>query len=140
MAHYVKNKDLYANLKEYFELKDSKDELKTKSKKPTAKAVRRQKELYDTLFISFTLIAKNYLNRNNLSGYSHDWKEDMISQATIVCIEKMHKFDFQYDNPFAYFTTVCTNYFKSFLKDNKRHAHTHIAVDFYSAMGGTIRE
>mgnify|MGYP000076395661 CR=1 FL=1 len=123
---YVKNKDLYNNIKEYNSLLDTTDLM----------LQLRKKKLFESIFCSMRLIATNYLNRGNLRNYSKMWKEDMIGDASLICMEKLYKFDTKYENPFAYFTSVCVNSFKTYLKVNNRYADLNVSVDFYSNLGG----
>lgn len=68
-------------------------------------------------------IAINYSNRGNFAGYT--WKEDMISDAIVICFSYMHNFDPKKQkrpNPFSYFTTVIHNAFINYIKKQKKHS------------------
>lgn len=71
----------------------------------------------------FYAIAKNRATAPDFSGYSY--KEDMISDATMVCILRVHSFNAEKsNNAFAYYTTVIFNAFIHFIKLEKREVTT----------------
>ena len=68
-------------------------------------------------------IAINYSNRGNFASYT--WKEDMVSDAVLVCFKYMHNFDpdkQKKPNPFSYFTTIIHNAFINYIRKQKKHS------------------
>lgn len=72
------------------------------------KRCQEKGEISDDLARMFTAIATKLSNRN-IYKYPED-KEDCISKAVMDCVNYWKGFNTEKgDNPFAYFTTVCTN-------------------------------
>ena len=53
----------------------------------------------------FIALANKLGSRYNFSGYT--FRDEMVSNAILACCAKIRKFDSQYSNGFAYFTSVC---------------------------------
>jgi DNA-directed RNA polymerase specialized sigma subunit len=72
------------------------------------------------------LMVHKYSNKGNWRYYT--WLEDMRSHAVMTLCEKWAKFDEskagEYPNPFAYFTSIISNAFKSYKieEDKQRNA------------------
>ena len=99
--YYIRNKDLLPEIVKY---KDS-------------------GEIGEKLAIMIQQIAINYSNRGNFAGYT--WREDMVSEAILICFKYMHNFDPKKQknpNPFSYFTTVIHNAFINYIKKQKKHS------------------
>ena len=98
---YIRNKDLLPDVKKY---KDT--------------GVINEK-----LGLMIQQIAINYSNRGNFAGYT--WREDMVSEAVLICFKYMHNFDptkQKHPNPFSYFTTIIHNAFINYIRKQKKHS------------------
>ena len=49
-------------------------------------------------------IATHYMGHPNYVRYSKEVKEDIIGDSCIRCINSLPKYNFNFTNPFAYFT------------------------------------
>jgi hypothetical protein len=66
------------------------------------------------------MIATKITNHSNFKNYPFDMKQDMVSTACYKCIQAVYNYNFEYKNPFAYFTmtsynaclTVCSKHYK----------------------------
>lgn len=77
----------------------------------------------------FQLIAENLSNSYNFRSYP--FKEDMIGDAIINCIQYIHNFNPQkYNDPFAYFTQISYWAFVRRIEKEKKHLYTK-----YKAIG-----
>jgi len=98
-SHYVRNKDLIPEIKEF------------------NKSGRISEELGRMLL----LIAKNLSNKGNFINYT--WKDDMIQEAVLTCCKYLKNFDLEVsNNPFAYITTICSHAFVNYINKQKRHS------------------
>lgn len=108
---------------------------KRKRKKPNPEHYVNNDEMFDelirynetgkiseTLGEMFTRIANRYVTIHKFSGYSKEYKEDMVSTAIERMISQVHKFDVTRKdaNPFAYFTLTAHRCFLAVLKKEKR--------------------
>lgn len=59
------------------------------------------------------MIADRLTNHSNFKNYPFGLKQDMKSYAHFKCIQGIYNYNFEYKNPFAYFTTACYNAFIS---------------------------
>ena len=69
------------------------------------------------------MIATNYANSSNFSGYT--WKEDMIAEAISTCLKYCHNFDpykYKKPQPFSYITTICYHSFLNYIEKEKNHS------------------
>jgi hypothetical protein len=70
------------------------------------------------------LICSNLMKRPNFSGYSPQYKQEMISDATVDCVAAVGNFDpSRTNNPFAYFTQIAWNAFIRRLAKEKKHVY-----------------
>lgn len=92
---------------------------------PELKKYKETGEISETLGYQLLLLAKNISNKSNFIGYTHVWKEDMISFAIFTCIKYgIKNFDPEKtNNPFAYLTRVIYNAFQAYLNTQKKHAN-----------------
>ena len=87
----------------------------------------------------FLLIATRLINKNNFCGYR--FKEDMIGDATIDCVRYAHKFDpNRYNNPFAYFTTVCFYAFVRRIESEKKYLYKKFKLINESEIFGLLHD
>lgn len=93
--HYVPNKELYAALVE--------------RKAAVDKAIKNNEEVpkvSEYIGECFFKIADNLSRKYNFANIPY--REDMVLDATLQCIEKVDKFDPEKsNNPFSYFTQTC---------------------------------
>lgn len=107
-AHYVDNKLFYAAL---VERKRQVEEANAKGEEPP-----RVSE-YIGQCISF--IAHKFSNHRWFNGYSY--KDELVSDAILVCMEKIDKFDPEItSNPFAYFTQISYREFQKRLEAERK--------------------
>lgn len=85
--------------------------------------VIRAKELgrvTDELARMFIKITERYSKKSNFVGYS--FREDMVSVALInLCVNGLKFNANDYDNPFAFYTTMIHRSFLQYMADEKKH-------------------
>ena len=70
----------------------------------------KSRDVYEKIGNIFLKIATNYLNKARTINYTKDRKDDLISDITWMMLRKIDCFDSDtYDDPFAYFTSICRN-------------------------------
>ena len=62
-------------------------------------------------------IATHYMGHPDYVRYSKEIKEDIISQSCIRCLNALPKYNFSFNNPFAYFTQICWSCAMTYLKE-----------------------
>lgn len=62
-------------------------------------------------------IATHYMGHPDYVRYSKEIKEDIISQSCIRCLNALPKYNFAFNNPFAYFTQICWSCAMTYLKE-----------------------
>ncbi len=81
-----------------------------------------RKELSDSICNSLYNIAKNVANiayfRYNLENGE---LIDAINSCYLFCISKIKNYDAKYKNPFAFFTSICYNYYLQYIKKYSRY-------------------
>jgi DNA-directed RNA polymerase specialized sigma24 family protein len=98
-THYVRNKDLIPEIKQFNDVGFISEELGR----------------------MLLLIAKNLSNKGNFINYT--WKEDMIQEAVLTCCKYLKNFDLEKsNNPFAYITTICNHAFVNYINKQKKHS------------------
>lgn len=65
-------------------------------------------------------IATHYMGHPDYVRYSKEIKEDIIGQSCIRCLNALPKYNFAFNNPFAYFTQICWSCAMTYLKDYYR--------------------
>lgn len=95
MSHYVDNEKFREALVRYLTL------LKKNG------GVRVQNRDYEFIGECFLKIAEHVSMKSNFRGYSY--RQEMVSDALINCVNYMETFNIEKDNPFSWFTTVCVN-------------------------------
>ena len=106
-AHYVNNKEMVAELRQYKKTGIISEELGT----------------------MFRKIATRFATKGNFAGYTY--KDDMISAATARMVSQIHKFDpyrSEAPNAFSYFTQIALNEFRAMLKKEKKQ--TEVKTNF----------
>lgn len=75
----------------------------------------------DEIGKAILLVTNNTIRRWNFSGYTQDWKEDMVDEAIWNCVKGCKGYQWwKYSNPHAYLTMVCFRSFTSIIKKRKR--------------------
>jgi len=70
------------------------------------------------------LICSNLMKRPNFSGYSPQYKQEMICDAHVDCVAAVGNFDpDRTSNPFAYFTQIAWNAFIRRISKEKKHVY-----------------
>lgn len=68
-------------------------------------------------------IAYNLTRRWNFSGYTADWKEQMVGDAVETSVKYIKNFDTEnYSNPHAYITTICFRAFQNRIKRERKES------------------
>jgi Sigma-70 region 2 len=71
---------------------------------------------------SIMLICSNLIKKGNFSGYSSQYREEMMSDGMMDCVAAIDNFDpDKTNNPFAYFTQIAWNaYIRRIQKEKKQ--------------------
>lgn len=105
-------------------------------------------------------IANNLSRRWNFSGYTEDWKEQMIGDGVETSVKYIKNFDaVNYSNPHTYITTICFRAFQERIKRERKESvkkykyfveevydadcadmAVHVDQDFYQDMVNKITE
>lgn len=73
---------------------------------------------------AFDKICKRLATKGNFSGYSPQWKQEMISDGLVDCIAAIDNFEPEKsNNPFAYFTMIAWNAFVRRIKKEKKEVY-----------------
>lgn len=73
---------------------------------------------------SILLICTNLTKKGNFSGYSVQYKQEMVSDAVMDCISAISNFDpDKTNNPFAYFTSIAWNAFIRRIQKEKKQQY-----------------
>lgn len=129
--YYVTNEAL---LEELYKLKDSPED-------PTTKTKVISNELGKMLYA----IAKHLTYYWAFKNYPEQLKEDMISHACYKMIKYINSYNFEYKNPFSYFTQICYNAFlgpiNQYYKDKnmKRDMIINTISEIQSSKYGSMR-
>ena len=99
MAEYINNKRFSEAIIEYYE----------------RKKVNPNEKIPNEIGKYLILIAKNLGTRYNFNAYT--FKDEMVSDGILRCIEAFNNFDPSRSNPFAYFTKVI---FRTFIQRIKK--------------------
>ena len=99
--NYITNKNLYnAMIEHNRKLKES---IEKEIDKPVV-----SNYIGEAIF----LICTNLSSKGNFSGYTVQWKQEMLSDAMVDCVAAVDNFDpDKTNNPFAYFTMIAWNAF-----------------------------
>lgn len=97
---FVKNADLLAEL------------VKWRDSSPDADK-RKPSEFLGKMILD---IATHYMGHPDYVRYSKEIKEDIISNSVIRCLNALPKYNFSFNNPFAYFTQICWSCAMTYLK------------------------
>jgi len=89
----------------------------------------REKELKppkipDEVGKAIFLICSNLIKKPNFSGYSSQYKEEMMSDAMVDCVSAVDNFNpDKSNNPFAYFTQIAANAFIRRIQKEKKQQY-----------------
>jgi len=82
-----------------------------------------ENEITKELHILFYKLATNISMKNTFKDKTKHFPyliDDMINEGYIKCTKKYKNFDFEYNNPFSFFTTIISNAFLDCIyKENK---------------------
>ena len=92
------------------------------------------KRLQNKLGNIFLSICKGVLTKPNFINYTPDRKDDMISEATFHMSRYVLLFDTEQENPFAYFTTVCTRAFLQCINKQKKYTEKIQPLEYIENM------
>lgn len=106
--NYVDNKRLYYEMKKYIE----------------KRKIDSNTVIPNYVGECILLIANNLSNKSNFSGYTNNWKEEMISDGIENAIMYINNFDPErFNNPFAYFSMIIYNAFIRRINKEKKHQY-----------------
>lgn len=109
--HYVNNKDLYERTKQW---KKEFDEYQIHNPGKLLK-------MPDSIAKDVIAIANGLIKRYNFSGYSENWKQDMVADGIEDCIKGLHNFDPEKStNVYGYINKTCWWAFVRRIKTEKR--------------------
>ena len=108
---YLNNRHLYGLMIRYRNLLIESKEKETSPPK-----------IPDDIGKSIILICSRLINKSNFSGYSSQYRDEMISDAMMDCVAAIDNFDpDKTNNPFAYFTQIAWNaYIRRIQKEKKQ--------------------
>lgn len=108
---YLNNKHLYGLMIRY---RNSLEESKENKTSPP--------KIPNDIGKSIALICSRLINKSNFSGYSSQYREEMVSDAMMDCVAAIDNFDpDKTNNPFAYFTQIAWNaYIRRIQKEKKQ--------------------
>ena len=113
-----KKKDIYVNNKQFVEL------LEKYQQNPT-------KKTYEKLGKIFVEISTRFLYSPTKINYTQDIKNDTISDACLMMIKAINKFDSSKStNAFAYFTQIVLNSFRQNIGKFKKRDAMFTSLDF----------
>ncbi len=96
-------------------------------KNEVAEAIKNKQDpprVPDDIGGSIMLICNNLTKKGNFSGYSIQYKQEMISDAIVDCISAIANFDpDKTNNPFAYFTSIAWNAFIRRIQKEKKQQY-----------------
>ncbi len=102
---YINNREFYQEILRYFYMK----------------SIDSSIPIPECIWIKFRKLAMRIASRTNFSGYTY--KSEFISDAIILCVQKINKFDpIRSRNPFAFFTTAIMNCFIGRIEKEKRES------------------
>lgn len=104
-ANYVNNKELYAAMCEW------KEALKTDESAP----------MPDVLAVGIMKVSNNLSRRYNFSGYTANWRDEMVGDGIETCLKYIKNFNTEkYNNIHAYITQICYNAFIQRIKKERK--------------------
>ena len=87
-----------------------------------------KRKISDELCRMWMAIADKLLNRSEFRNYSKELKEDAKSYFLLKAIKGLPNYNFEFNNPFAYFTTAAWNAYISVI--GKYYKHQNIKLDY----------
>lgn len=101
--HYVDNVQLYEDIKKWKSTYD------------------QDQKMPESIAVAIIAICEKLVNRYNFSGYSQNWKEDMVADGIYDGIKGLHNFDPERSkNPFAYISQTAYFAFVRRIKTEKQ--------------------
>ncbi len=99
----------------------------------------KNKEDYEKLGTIFIKISENILKRPNFINYTHDRKNDMVSDATFYMVKYCRGYDVTRGNPFAYFSQIAFNAFKQNINKVNKQKLIFVPLDYIENLSDDIK-
>lgn len=128
---YVNNEELYNLLVENKSFTDREKYVKENDKEQFYKDWNKVREKLGKTFLN---IAKNILWKPNFVNYTHDWKNEMISNATYFMLKYLHKYDLTKKNPFGYYSTIAFRAYQQYLNKQNLQKERFIEIGYIDKM------
>ena len=126
----------------------------SKSTDPNATEDEKRGTIPEELGRMVLKIATKITNHSNFKNYPFDMKQDMSSFACLKCMQAIYNYNFNYKNPFAYFTmtsynaclTICGRHYreinkrKEFIKQALTKAETLNDINSQKLINNYIKE
>ncbi len=130
MANYINNKQLCQEMskyrEKYFEAKKSGSELP---------------RIPNYIGLAIYQIANNLAKKGNFSGYTNNWKEEMISDGIENCMQYLHNFNPEKSkNPFAYFTRIIWFAFIRRIQKEKKQQYIKYKLSLNNVLDDNVYE
>ena len=111
--NYINNKDLYTAMVQH----------RTRVLEARAKGVQ-EPQIPNYIGEAIILINDNLIKKPNFSGYSPQWKQEMLSDGKLDCIAAVKNFNpDRTDNPFGYFTQIAWHAFIRRITKEKKQTY-----------------
>jgi hypothetical protein len=139
-THFLDNKRFREILLENKQYQDKEDLFNS-----STKLTKEQKEHYISLLRNdpkwkniqseignfFLLLAKKRIMIKQYSGYSYDWKEDMISDALYTMWRYLKNFDpARNTSPFSYYTTTTDRAFNNYINLKRKDLERQVPLSY----------
>jgi len=113
VTNYINNKTLYTHMIEHKRKLD--ESILNGTPKP---------QISNYIGEAIESINKNLIRKGNFSGYSKQWKDEMISDGQLDCIAAVDNFNpDRTNNPFSYFTQIAWNAFIRRISREKKQTY-----------------
>jgi len=105
----------------------------------------KSKRVFEKIGSYFLMIARNYINKPFYINYTHEWKDDMISEAVYDMVRYIDNYnvdDMEYEyvtnkkipDPFAYFSQYVYNGIMRYLGEKKKDKDVIVRLPFIENM------
>lgn len=118
---YCDNKELYTHIHAWL----SKKEVLNSDIDSLAMKRVLNKQMPDVVSKAIVDIANKAINQRRFYGWSigSGYRSDMISFAILTCLERIHTYDINKQNPMAYITSICNNAYQEFMNKETKERH-----------------
>lgn len=87
------------------------------------RAINPDTPLCNTIGKAILDVSHNLSRRFNFSGYTEDWKEQMVGDGIETAVKYIKNFDAEnYSNPHAYLTMICFRAFQNRIKVERKES------------------